>query len=65
MNRKNNKRSFTCKNCGQLVPIDGCGTKKRNHCPKCLMSIHLDNIPGDRKANCGGNNGTYQCMDTR
>ena len=54
MNRKNNKRSFTCKNCDKLVPIDGCGTRNRNHCPKCLMSIHLDNIPGDRKANCGG-----------
>ena len=26
----------------------------RNHCPRCLCSVHLDNEPGDRAANCGG-----------
>ena len=26
----------------------------RNHCPKCLASLHLDVNPGDRAADCGG-----------
>lgn len=31
------------------------GTKNRNHCPKCLYSLHLDKeISGDRAAECGG-----------
>ena len=31
------------------------GTKNRNHCPKCLYSLHVDDkISGDRRANCGG-----------
>ena len=44
---------FSCKACGAEVPYDGGATENRNHCPKCLCSLHLDNIPGDRAADCG------------
>ena len=30
------------------------GAQHRNHCPNCLISLHLDNEPGDRAADCGG-----------
>ena len=30
------------------------GTQHRNHCPNCLASVHLDDEPGDRAADCGG-----------
>lgn len=46
--------SFTCKNCGSLVVPDGAGSDHRNHCPFCLCSIHVDDLPGDRSANCSG-----------
>ena len=39
---------------GVYITIRDCGTNNRNHCPHCLSSIHLDNIPGDRSADCGG-----------
>lgn len=48
------ERPFTCKVCGNLVTPDGAGTEHRNHCPHCLRSLHLDDIPGDRAAGCGG-----------
>ena len=32
----------------------GAGSDHRNHCPNCLHSLHLDNEPGDREADCGG-----------
>ncbi len=68
MNRENKRRSFekgyykthpseetfTCKVCGKTVVPTGAGTDHRNHCPYCLSSLHLDNEPGDREANCGG-----------
>jgi DNA-directed RNA polymerase subunit RPC12/RpoP len=43
--------SFPCKNCGHENPkLDGgC----RNHCQKCLHSLHVDkDFPGDRKSEC-------------
>ena len=46
--------SFTCKVCGRLVVSAGAGSDHRNHCPNCLSSLHLDNEPGDREADCGG-----------
>jgi len=47
---------FICSNCGLSVKADfAMGTKNRNHCPKCLYSLHVDNVPGDRKAGCEGN----------
>lgn len=44
--------SFVCQVCHTDVqPLQtGC----RNHCPHCLHSVHLDRLPGDRAANCGG-----------
>lgn len=68
MNRENKKKqlekgyyqthpcndSFTCKQCGRTVLSAGAGTNHRNHCPNCLYSLHLDNEPGDREADCGG-----------
>lgn len=46
--------SFPCKNCGELVIPEGAGTQHRNHCPKCLCSVHVDNEPGDRASTCHG-----------
>lgn len=46
--------SFTCRFCGAKVMPENAGTTQRNHCPVCLMSVHLDNEPGDREADCGG-----------
>lgn len=45
---------FRCKNCNEWVTDGGAGTEHRNHCPNCLHSSHLDNVPGDRDADCGG-----------
>ena len=51
----NNKYdSFVCRVCGAEVTSDGAGTQNRNHCPSCLSSVHLDIVPGDRAADCGG-----------
>ena len=46
--------SFTCKVCGRLVTPAGAGSDHRNHCPNCLCSLHVDEEPGDRAADCGG-----------
>ena len=46
--------SFSCKKCGELVTFDGAGTDHRNHCPRCLTSVHVDNHPGDRSSLCHG-----------
>lgn len=44
--------SFTCVHCHtEVLPA---GRTCRNHCPNCLYSVHLDNFPGDRAADCGG-----------
>ncbi|MEA3304632.1 MAG: RNHCP domain-containing protein [Patescibacteria group bacterium] len=43
---------FICSNCGKKV--QKAEKTCRNHCPFCLYSLHLDNDPGDRSANCGG-----------
>ena len=51
---KNSAESFTCKNCGTLNTMDNAGTHHRNHCKKCLSSIHLDCVPGDRASDCHG-----------
>jgi len=43
--------SFKCQNCGYSNSAldSGC----RNHCQKCLYSLHVDKlIPGDRQSNC-------------
>lgn len=46
--------AFTCRVCGQTVLPQECGGQHRNHCPHCLSSVHLDNLPGDRAAHCEG-----------
>lgn len=46
--------SFVCKQCGQLVTPDGAGSRHRNHCPRCLHSLHVDERPGDRASVCEG-----------
>ena len=42
---------FICAACGHAVP-PARGTA-RNHCPRCLKSLHVDELPGDRAAQCG------------
>lgn len=42
--------NFTCAQCGRLV----IGNGYTNHCPDCLWSRHVDVMPGDREAECGG-----------
>ena len=68
MNRENKKKSFekgyykthacmdsfTCKVCGRVITPQGTGTNHRNHCPNCLSSLHVDEAPGDRQADCSG-----------
>ncbi len=47
-----NDNSFVCQNCGfTVLPL---GYTSRNHCPKCLCSLHVDILPGDRANPCGG-----------
>jgi hypothetical protein len=43
---------FVCAHCGASVePLKGTGC--RNHCPKCLRSLHVDQDgPGDRLSEC-------------
>lgn len=48
------KEVFICKECGREVVPEGAGSGHRNHCPNCLTSLHLDEEPGDRMADCGG-----------
>ena len=46
--------SFTCKVCGRLCTPQDADSGHRNHCPNCLSSLHIDEEPGDRAADCGG-----------
>ena len=46
--------TFTCKVFGRLIVPEGAGSAHRNHCPNCLSSLHVDEEPGDRAADCGG-----------
>lgn len=47
-----NDDEFVCANCGKKV--NKLGYTSRDHCPKCLCSIHIDINPGDRQNNCKG-----------
>lgn len=43
---------FTCAVCGaEVLPLR---YTARDHCPRCLYSLHLDVNPGDRASGCGG-----------
>lgn len=44
--------AFVCAHCAREVPARG--TTARDHCPHCLRSLHVDVVPGDRQASCGG-----------
>ncbi len=44
---------FTCEYCGREVPPATNGSY-RNHCPWCLYCKHVDEAPGDRRAQCRG-----------
>lgn len=53
MDRQNfirNIEDFNCEHCGAEVS----GSGYTNHCPVCLWSKHVDNLPGDRANVCGG-----------
>jgi DNA-directed RNA polymerase subunit RPC12/RpoP len=43
---------FSCVDCGEEVRAHG--RTARDHCPSCLCSLHVDIVPGDRAASCGG-----------
>ena len=51
---KKEKKYFDCRYCGYRVPVEAPGTGHRNHCPRCLRSVHKDEKSGDRAAGCGG-----------
>ena len=44
--------AFVCACCGAEVPKGG--AMVRDHCPRCLRGLHVDRVPGDRAADCGG-----------
>ncbi|MCL4404470.1 MAG: RNHCP domain-containing protein [Candidatus Marsarchaeota archaeon] len=41
---------FVCVKCGAEVHGNG----YTDHCTECLYSLHVDNMPGDRKCDCMG-----------
>lgn len=44
---------FVCAKCGHKNPL--LAGSCRNHCRKCLYSMHVDDaVPGDRASSCGG-----------
>ncbi len=47
-----NDAGFRCANCG--LDVKPLGYSSRNHCPKCLCSLHVDVLPGDRASDCSG-----------
>lgn len=49
---RKNDEGFICAVCGHEVqPLK---YSSRDHCPKCLSSIHIDIMPGDRANPCRG-----------
>jgi predicted RNA-binding Zn-ribbon protein involved in translation (DUF1610 family) len=44
--------AFVCAACG--LDVAPHGRTARDHCPYCLHSLHVDVVPGDRAAICGG-----------
>ena len=47
-----NDDTFVCRVCGKAVPT--LKYSSRDHCTKCLCSIHVDINPGDRANTCLG-----------
>lgn len=53
MGRKEENKGFVCEHCGcRVLPLSN--GSYRNHCPECLYSKHVDDLPGDRANTCGG-----------
>jgi ribosome biogenesis GTPase len=52
--RTDSNHTFICSACGGAVHTAAPGTGQRNHCPRCLHSIHVDIVPGDRRELCRG-----------
>ena len=53
MSKKEENVHFICISCNKEVfPLQN--GSYRNHCPFCLISVHYDNKPGDRKHSCKG-----------
>ena len=49
---RKNDDGFVCAVCGaDVVPLK---YSSRDHCPKCLSSLHVDVQPGDRNNPCRG-----------
>ncbi|MDD2785358.1 MAG: RNHCP domain-containing protein [Patescibacteria group bacterium] len=44
------KEDFVCEHCGTEVHGNG----RTNHCPNCIWSKHMDEVPGDRMSLCRG-----------
>ncbi len=44
--------NFKCLNCG--TSVSKLNYTARDHCPNCLYSLHVDNMPGDRQNTCHG-----------
>jgi len=51
VSRKTENEGFICVYCKAEVQALSNGSY-RNHCPYCLYSLHMDNLPGDRSNNC-------------
>lgn len=47
-----NDNGFVCQCCG--FNVNPLGYTSRDHCPKCLTSLHVDINPGDRANFCKG-----------
>ena len=53
MARRDENTAFVCSHCGsRVLPVTN--GSYRNHCPHCLWSLHVDDVPGDRASSCGG-----------
>ena len=59
--RHTRNEAFVCAHCGARVPSLASGST-RNHCPYCLWSKHVDQVPGDRASGCGG---MMACIDVQ
>ena len=47
-----NDSGFVCENCGAQIPP--LSYSSRDHCSRCLCSLHVDINPGDRANSCRG-----------
>ena len=50
--QENENETFICRSCGMTVAPPEAGGSHRNHCPRCLWSLHVDLRTGDRRCAC-------------